>query len=107
MIVSVSPLFAAMRSQIIEFATKHRLPTVYWEELFSYDGGLMSYGPSVADMHRRATGIMAKILHGAKPVDIPVEYNAQFRLVVNLRTAKALGVTVPQSVLIQADEVIR
>jgi putative ABC transport system substrate-binding protein len=107
MIITVSPLFAAMRSQIIDFASNHRLATIYWEELFSYDGGFMSYGPSVSDMHRRATGIMAKILHGAKPADIPVEYNTQFRLVVNLRTAKALGVTVPQSVLIQADEVVR
>ena len=107
MIVSISPVSLATRSRIISFASKHRLPTAYWEEVFVYDGGLMSYGASIAERYRLAAGVIAKVLHGAKPADIPVDYSIRFRLVVNLRTAKALGVRIPESVLIQADEVIR
>src|SRR5215813_6297926 len=106
-IVEFGPLFAAKRTQLIEFAAKQLLPTMYWDELVPYDGGLISYGTSVVDMHLRATRLMAKILRGAKPADLPIEYSAQFRLVVNLKTAKALGLEVPQSLLIQADEVIK
>ena len=107
MIVSISPVSLATRSRIIGFASKHHLPTAYWEEVFVYDGGLMSYGASIADRYRVAAGVVAKILHGAKPADIPVDYSNRFRIVVNLRTAKALGIRIPESVLIQADEVIR
>ena len=107
MIVSISPVSLATRSRIIGFAAKHRLPTAYWEEVFVYDGGLMSYGASIADRYRVAAGVIAKVLHGAKPADIPVDYSIRFRIVVNLRTALALGIRIPESVLIQADEVIR
>jgi putative ABC transport system substrate-binding protein len=107
MIIAPSAISLAKRSRIITFASKHRLPTAYWEELFAYEGGLMSYGFSVADNYRRSAGVIAKILHGAKPADIPVDYSTRSRLVVNLQIAKALGIRIPQSVLIQADEVIR
>jgi len=73
----------------------------------SNEGGLMSYGGSVAERYRFAAGVIAKILHGTKPADIPVDYSMRFRLVVNLKTAKALRLPIPQSLLIQADEVIK
>jgi putative ABC transport system substrate-binding protein len=107
MIIAPTAISLAKRGRIITFASKHRLPTAYWEELFAYEGGLMSYGFSVADNYRRSAGVIAKILHGTKPADIPVDYSTRSRLVVNLLTAKALGLRIPQSVLIQADEVIR
>jgi len=107
MIIAPNAMSLANRSRIIGFASKHRLPTAYWEEVFTYEGGLMSYGFSAADRYRHAAGVVAKILHGAKPADIPVDYSIRFRLVVNRQTAKALGIRVPESVLIQADEVIK
>ena len=107
MIIAPNAVALAARARIISFASEHRLPTAYWEEVFVFDGGLISYGGSVADRYRLAAGYVAKILHGAKPDDIPVDYSMRFRLVVNLKTAKALRLQIPQSVLIQADEVIR
>ena len=107
MIIAPSAISLATRSRIISFAAKHRLPTAYWEEVFAYEGGLVSFGGSVADRYRLASGVIAKILHGTKPKDIPVDYSIRFGLVVNLRTAKALGIRIPESVLIQADQVIR
>jgi putative tryptophan/tyrosine transport system substrate-binding protein len=107
MIISISPVSLATRSRIIAFASKHHLPTVYWEEVFAYEGGLMSYGASIADRYRLAAGVIAKVLRGGEPADIPVDYSMRFRLVVNSQTAKALGIRIPESVLIQADEVIR
>lgn len=107
MIVPLTPMSVATRTRIVSFASKHRLPTAYGEEVFAYDGGLMSYGFSVADRYRRAAAVVAKILHGVKPEDIPVDYSIRFRLVLNLRTAKALRLQIPQSVLIQADAVIK
>jgi putative ABC transport system substrate-binding protein len=107
MIIPLTPMFLAARTRIISFASKHRLPAAYEDEVFTYQGGLMSYGFSVADRYRRAAGVVAKILHGAKPADIPVDYSVRYRFVVNLPTAKALGIRIPESVLIQADEVIR
>ena len=108
-IVSHSPLFNAPpnRARIIKLAAQHRLPAIYFDELFAYDGGLMSYWTSVKERHVSAARLVAKILHGAKPSNLPIEYPTRIRLVVNLRTAKALGLTIPESVLIQADEVIR
>jgi len=107
MIVPITPMFGATRTRIISFASRHRLPTAYGDEIFAYEGGLMSYGFSIADMYRRAASVVAKILHGAKPADIPVDYSVRFRLVLNLQTAKALQLQIPQALLIQADEVIR
>ncbi len=107
MIIAPTAVSLASRGRIISFASKHRLPTAYWEEVFVQEGGLVSYGGSVADRYRLAAGHIAKILHGTKPGDIPVDYSIRFRLTVNLHTAKALGIRIPQSVLIQADEVIK
>jgi putative ABC transport system substrate-binding protein len=107
MIIAPNAVSLAARARIIGFASKHRLPTAYWEEVFVYDGGLVSYGGSVADRYRLAAGYVAKILHGAKPADIPVDYGIRFRLVLNLKTAKALRLSIPQPVLIQADAVIK
>jgi len=93
--------------RIAELAIKHRLPTMFDMRLYVEAGGLMSYGPSLADIHRRAATYVDKILKGAKPADLPVEQPTKFELVINLKTAKALGLTIPQSVLLQADEIIR
>jgi putative ABC transport system substrate-binding protein len=107
MIIAPNAVSLAARTRIVSFASKHRLPTAYWEEVFAYDGGLISYGASVADRYRRAAGVVAKILQGAKPADIPVDYSIRFRLVLNQRTARAQGIEFPPSVLIQADEVLK
>jgi ABC-type uncharacterized transport system substrate-binding protein len=90
----------------MEFAAAHRLPTVAQSSVWPQSGGLMSYGPDTADLFRRAAAQAAKILKGAKPADLPVEQPTKFELVVNLKTAKALGLTIPQSVLGRADQII-
>ncbi len=102
-----TPMFGSERRRLVELAAKNRLPTVYSFREFVDAGGLMSYGPDLADMFRRAATYVDKILKGAKPADLPVEQPTRFELVINLKTAKALGLTIPQSVLIRADEVIR
>jgi putative ABC transport system substrate-binding protein len=102
-----SPLFAAHRRTILSFLAKDRLPAVCQERTFVVDGCLMAYGPSFPDMFRRAAYYVDRILKGAKPADLPVEQATKFELVVNLKTAKALGLTIPQSVLLRADEVIQ
>jgi len=106
LLVLADRIFLHNRALIMDFAAKHRLPGVYAYLELVEAGGLMSYGPSYADMHRRAATYVDKILKGAKPADLPVEQPTKFELVVNLKTAKALGLTIPQSVLLRADEVI-
>jgi len=101
------PLFSTHRAVLLELAFKARLPMVEAERRFVDAGGLMSYGPNLTDLYRRSAGYVARILKGAKPGDLPVEQPTNFELVVNLNTAKALGLTIPQSVLQRADEVIR
>ena len=101
------PLWSINRRVIVELAAKNRLPAMYPEQDFVQAGGLMSYAPSAADLYRRAATYVDKILKGAKPADIPVEQPMKFELVINLKTAKALGLTIPQSVLIRADQVIQ
>jgi putative tryptophan/tyrosine transport system substrate-binding protein len=93
-------------SRIAELATKRRLPIFAWTDTPSLRGALMSYGPSASDILRRAGGHVAKILKGAKPSDFPVEQPTKFDLVINLQTAKALGLTIPQTLLFQANQVI-
>jgi putative ABC transport system substrate-binding protein len=100
-------LFLHNRARIVDFEAKHRLPGVYPYRELVEAGGLMSFGPSYAGMHRRAAYYVDKILKGVKPADLPVEQPAKFELVINLKAAKALGLTIPQSVLIRADEVIQ
>ena len=94
------------RVQMVTLAAKHRLPAIYPWSQYVESGGLMAYGASQYDLHRRAAGYVDKILKGATPADLPVEQPVKFELAVNLKTAKALGLTVPQSVLIRADTVI-
>jgi putative ABC transport system substrate-binding protein len=107
LIVQVSPLLVEHRKVIAELAAKHRLVAMYEVRSFVDEGGPVSYGPSVLEMFRRAATYVDKILKGAKPADLPVEQPTKFELVINLKTAKALGLTIPQSVLIRADEVIQ
>jgi putative tryptophan/tyrosine transport system substrate-binding protein len=105
LVLGFGPYMAA-RQRIAELAVKHRLPTFFpWREHVEA-GGLMSYGPDISDLYRRAAIYVEKILKGAKPADLPVEQPTRFELVINLKTAKALGLTIPQSVLLRADQVI-
>jgi putative tryptophan/tyrosine transport system substrate-binding protein len=103
--VLATPVFDSERRRIVELATRNRLPTVYPHKDYVAAGGL-SYGPDLADSHRRAATYVDKILKGAKPGDLSVEQPTKFELVINLKTAKALGLTIPQSVLLRADQVI-
>ncbi len=106
-IVQFSPIFNNNRRRILELAAQRRLPMMFETRNFVDEGGLVSYGASLIDMHRRAAVYVDKILKGAKPADLPVELPTKFEMVINLKTAKALGLSVPQSVLLQADEVIK
>ena len=99
-------LFTIQRGQIADLALKHRLPTISGETGFAQAGGLIHYGPNIADVWRQSARYVDKILKGAKPADLPVEQPTKFELVINLQTAKALGLTIPQSLLLRADQVI-
>jgi putative ABC transport system substrate-binding protein len=107
MIVFNGPLTLAHRSAIIDLAAKKRLPAIWGDRERVVDGGLMSYGADVADLYRRAAGYVDRILKGAKPADLPVEQPTKFVLAINLKVARTLGLTIPQSLLIGADEVIQ
>ncbi len=101
-----TPMFFNERIRLVDLAAKNRLPAVYqWSEIVDA-GGLMSYGPDLADLFRRAATYVDRILKGAKPGDLPVEQPTKYELVINLKTAKALGLTIPPSVLQRADQVI-
>jgi putative ABC transport system substrate-binding protein len=104
--VLATPVFDRARLRLIELAAENRLPAVYSYRGYVDAGGLMSYGPSLLDMFRRAAVYVDKILKGAKPADLPVEQPTRFELVINLNTARALGLTIPHSMLLLADEVI-
>jgi putative ABC transport system substrate-binding protein len=106
LIVTGTPLAASHRDLIIALAARHRLPAVYFSRLWVATGGLISYGPDFLDPFRRAAGYVGRILKGEKPADMPVQASTKFELVINLKTAKALGLTVAQSLLAGADEVI-
>ena len=107
LLVVTDPMFFAQRERIVDLAAKHRLPGIFeWRE-FAEAGGLLSYGANIADMYRRLASYVDKILKGAKPGDLPVEQPTKFELVINLKTAQALGLTIPPTFLFQADEVIR
>jgi putative tryptophan/tyrosine transport system substrate-binding protein len=98
-----------IEARIAELAVKNRLPAIYYESAIVVQGGLglMSYGVSLADLDRRAASYVDKILKGAKPADLPVEQPAKFELIINLKTAKRIGLTIPPSVLYRADKVIK
>jgi putative ABC transport system substrate-binding protein len=104
--VVADALAAANARSIVTFALSARLPTFFQNRAFVQAGGLMSYGPSFPDMFRRTADLVDKILHGARPGDIPVEQPTKFEFVINLKTAKALGLTIPDRLLTTADEAI-
>ncbi len=106
LIVIGDPLLGSYAKRIVELSTKSRLPAIYWTREFPDAGGLMSYGTNVDDLWRRASTYVDKILKGAKPADLPVEQPTKFELVINMKTAKAFGLTIPQTVILQADQVI-
>ena len=106
LIVQQAPFTAANRKLILELAAKYRLPGMFDIRLFVDGGGLISYGPSLPDLFRRAAHYVDKIFKGAKPADLPVEQPTKFELFINRKTAKALGLTIPKSLLLSADEVI-
>jgi putative ABC transport system substrate-binding protein len=105
--VVADPLVIANRKRILDFTARHRLPAMYEGRAHVVDGGLMAYGPSSDDRSRRAAAFVDKILNGARPADLPVEQPMRLKLVVNLKTAKTLGLELPPSILIRADEVIQ
>ena len=102
-----SPLVSSNRKQIADRAEKHRLPAIYQRGDYVASGGLMSYGPDRAEPYKRAASMVDKILKGTKPTDIPVEQPTKFELVINLKAAKALGLTIPPVVLMRAEKVIK
>jgi len=106
LLVVTDPVFIPHRARLVNLAAKNRLPSIFTQRADVEAGGLMSYGPNFADMYRRAATYVDKILKGAKPADLPVEQPTKFELVINLKTAKALGLTIPRSLLARADEVV-
>jgi putative ABC transport system substrate-binding protein len=105
--VVTDPVFIPHRARLVSLAAKSRLPSIFTQRADVEAGGLLSYGPSFADMYRRAAAYVDKILKGARPADLPVEQPTKFELVINLKTAKTLGLTIPPSLLQRADEVIQ
>ena len=103
----MDPVLNSYQKQILDFLAKNRLPAIFENKAWVEAGGLISYGANYADVHRRAATLMDKILKGAKPADLPVEQPTRFELFINLKTAKEIGVTIPQSVLYRADRVIK
>jgi putative ABC transport system substrate-binding protein len=104
--VGIDALTQAKAKMIVDLAGEQRLPTVYISRVFVNMGGLLSYGPSFPDLYHRAAGLIDKIFKGAKPGDLPVEQPTKLELIVNLKTAKALGLQIPSYVMVRADEVI-
>jgi len=107
LIVVANPLMAEHAKEVFELAAKHRLPSMTEEGRFVRAGGLMSYGPSLADLYRRAAEYSVDILKGAKPGDLPVKLASRFEIFINLKTSQQLGVVIPQNILVQADNVIK
>jgi putative ABC transport system substrate-binding protein len=106
LVVTASPFTLIHSDLIVTLAARHKLPAIYWDRVFVPGGGLFSYGVDVIEEHRKAAGYVDRVLRGEKPADLPVQAPTRYDLVVNLKTAKTLGITVPQSILARADEVI-
>jgi len=107
LIIQADPIFRGEWARLSELALKNRLPTVVPQSTFVEAGGLMSYGTNNSDLYRRAATYVDRILKGTKPADLPVQQPTKFEFVINLKTAKALNLTIPQSVLYRADKVIK
>jgi putative ABC transport system substrate-binding protein len=106
MVTLSSPVFNTYRRQLVDLAAKHRLPTIMPFPLFADDGGLIAYGPDLIELYRQSGGMVGKILKGTKSRDLPVERPNRFALVVNMRAAKSLGITIPRSILARADRLV-
>ena len=106
LLVLADPIAAANRRKIIELAAQNRIPDVYYWREDAVEGGLLAYGPDLADLNRRSATYVAKLLRGSKAADLPIEQAERYRLVINLKTANALGLSIPTSLLATADEVI-
>jgi putative tryptophan/tyrosine transport system substrate-binding protein len=106
LVVLTDPILFSQRKRTVDLASKNRLPAMYFFQGFAEDGGLISYGPSDADLFRRSAGYVDRILKGAKPGDLPIEQPTKFELCVNLKAAKTLGIVIPESFLLRADKVI-
>ena len=107
LVVVLSPIVTLNSKRIVELALKHRLPGIYPTRQFVEEGGLMAYGPLIGDLYRRAASYVDKILKGRKPAELPIEQPMKFDFIVNLKTAKQIGVTLPPNVVVRADQVIR
>lgn len=106
LIVTSSPFFGGNRAKLVRYAAEKRIPAIYFFSLFPDAGGLMSYGASLEESYRKAATYVDKILKGVKPADLPVEQPTRFELVINMRTAKALGLNIPRAVLARVDRLI-
>jgi putative tryptophan/tyrosine transport system substrate-binding protein len=106
LVVEPDPFFISQREQLVELAAHHKIPTIYPSRVFADVGGLMRYASSILDLEEQAGIYIGKILNGAKPTDLPIQQSTKVELVINLKTAEALGLTVPQELLARAEEVI-